>query len=78
MQFKTRKAALSVALAVAGVFGVATAVFAHGAGGPPGRGGMCGGGMGPRGGHGREGRAKDTGTAGGSGPRSWLRGLLGK
>jgi hypothetical protein len=26
----------------------------------------------------REGRAKDKGTAGGSGPRSWLRGLLGK
>ena len=52
MQSKTRRAALSAAMAVAGVLGVATAVFAHGAGGPPGRGGMCGGGMGRGGGHG--------------------------
>jgi len=52
MQAKTKRAALSAALAIAGVLGVATAVFAHGGGGPPGRGGMCGGGMEPGGGHG--------------------------
>ena len=52
MQAKTKRAALSAALAIAGVLGVATTVLAHGAGGPPGRGGMCGGGMGPGGGHG--------------------------
>jgi uncharacterized protein len=49
MQSKMKRAAaLSAALAIAGVLGAATAVFAHGAGGPPGRGGMCGGNrMGP-------------------------------
>jgi len=54
MQSKTKRAALSAALVIAGVFGVATVVLAHGAGGPPpGRGGMCGGNrMGPRGGGG--------------------------
>lgn len=54
MQSKTKRAAaLSAAFAVAGVLGVATSVFAHGAGGPPGRGRMCGGNrMGPGGGHG--------------------------
>ena len=54
MRSKTKIAALSAALAMAGVLGVAVTVFAHGAAGPAGRGGMCGGGMGPGGGHGRE------------------------
>jgi hypothetical protein len=44
-------AALVAGLAMTGVVGVATAVLAHPAGGPPGRGGMCGGGMGPGGDH---------------------------
>jgi len=37
---------------MAGALGVTTTVFAHGAGGPPGRRGMCGGSMGPGSGHG--------------------------
>jgi hypothetical protein len=46
-------AAVGVGLAVAAVLGVATAVFAHPAGGPPRAGAMCGHGrgMGPGGGH---------------------------
>jgi hypothetical protein len=52
MQYKPKRTALATGLAIAGVLGVATAVFAHGAGGPPGRGGMCGNRMGPGGGGG--------------------------
>ena len=46
--------AASVGLALAGVLGAATAVFAHPGGGPSRGGGMCGGGrgVGPGGGHG--------------------------
>jgi hypothetical protein len=52
MQSKPKRTALAAGLAIAGMLGVATAVFAHGAGGPPGRGGMCGNPMGPGGGRG--------------------------
>jgi len=53
MQSRIKGANLSAAFAIVGVLGVATAVFAHGAGRPPGRGGMCGGNrMGPGRGHG--------------------------
>jgi hypothetical protein len=53
MKSRSTMAALSVGLAIAGVVGVGTAVFAHGPGGAPRAGGMCGGGrgMGPGGGH---------------------------
>jgi hypothetical protein len=52
MKFKLGVAALTLGLTGAGVIGVATAL-AEPAGGPPGRGGMCGGrGMGPGGGRG--------------------------
>lgn len=49
-----KMAAASVGLALAGVLGAATAVFAHPGGGASRGGGMCGGsrGMGPGGGHG--------------------------
>ncbi len=44
-------AALTAGMAIAGVLGGATALFARPAGGPPGPGGVCGGGMGRGGGH---------------------------
>ena len=40
MKFKTKVAALSAGVAIAGIVGVATAVFAHPAVGPP-AGGQC-------------------------------------
>jgi hypothetical protein len=54
---RTKLIAVTAGLMIAGALGAATAVFAHPAGGPVGRGGgMCGGpgmgGMGPGGGHG--------------------------
>ena len=53
MKRRTRFIAVTAGLATAAALGVATVVVAHPAGGPPGRGGMCGGpGMGPGGGHG--------------------------
>lgn len=53
MQSKTKKVALFATLTIAGMLGVAATVLAHAGGGPPGRGGMCGGkGMGPGGGGG--------------------------
>ena len=47
MKSRTKLAALVAGLAMTGVIGVATAVLAHPAGGPPSSGGMCGRGMGP-------------------------------
>jgi hypothetical protein len=51
MRSKMKGAAIAAALAMVGALGVAATVFAHAPGGP-GRGGMCGGGMNPGGGHG--------------------------
>jgi uncharacterized protein len=48
MHSKMKKTGLTAGLVIVGALVIATAVFAHGAGGPPGRGGMCGGNrMGP-------------------------------
>jgi uncharacterized protein len=50
MQLKTKAAAMLAGLTIA-FAGISTAVLAHPPGGPPGRGGMGGGRMGPGGGH---------------------------
>jgi hypothetical protein len=55
MQSSSKKAALTAAVAIAGVLAVATAVLAHGGGEARGRGARCGGGgnrMGPHAGGG--------------------------
>jgi hypothetical protein len=54
MKRRSRIVAVSIALVIAAVVGVATAVVAHPGGGPSTQNGMCGGGMGmgPGGGHG--------------------------